>query len=829
VAAWTLVAQTRQSRSIAVLVTFLGHLTIYLSGPGRNSVAGIILLSAGSAFFLLRNRWYYVAALGLVGSYLNHFLLMTQSQSSGAVTEFWVGISVLTVYFLVFALSELFTPESLRREQVPVWFRTMFTSANTVGLLVLGSLAVNGYDFTRDYHHVFRYVLAGALAAFAVVYWRRKNADPLLNVYATKAVAIASFGLAYQFSGATLTVWLAIEAVALLVSARRSGLVVTRLLAFAVAALAFVHGLYAVSVADPIGYADPRFAGRAFQAVAVFVAYLAASLLYERTDWTSRSPAQALIGRSLSSLWWRLDMLSAPPDDGRAHEKPLGGLLFPYIYSGGATLLFMVYARQLVPPEDSGVAAVAACAVLAVAVVLLVSPPFGRVSVALGPVAAAWMVYALADGGPFEYGNPDYMTAAVKAGAVVLVLFVFAEYVRRFGDSRRENSPFVFPPCGYLAWDGPVHEARITAVAQGESNTPVLPFVISAAALLTYCGGAFELTEEGHRALAFGSAAAVIAICAWGFDALHFGAASILFFALGVGIGSFEIGPHADSSLQFAALGTMLSAALACEKRVPGGEFGLAYQRAPLSPYVLYGAWAWLLALFLVGRLDTPAEVYALIGAAIGACVLMNALHLGAWAYAAAGLAVLAHLRWQWLVIDDGTFDPRIPALVLLVVTLGIERYVVWFAMRRISPVLIVAAWLLSIRFGEIESSDAYVAAVWTIAAFGFLGYAIVFRSLTAGVVAVLAGLIASGAEFIYALDVDAGAVALLAGFLPPAAFWIACERLAARRQNAIPVSFSTGITAILVGLPTALLMEMLRHMPVLGEYLVTISWSVLG
>jgi uncharacterized membrane protein len=103
------------------------------------------------------------------------------------------------------------------------------------------------------------------------------------------------------------------------------------------------------------------------------------------------------------------------------------------------------------------------------------------------------------------------------------------------------------------------------------------------------------------------------------------------------------------------------------------------------------------------------------------------------------------------------------------------------------------------------------------------------FRSLTAGVVAVLAGLLASGAEFSYALDERAGAVALLAGFLSPAAFWIVCERLAARKRIEVPAQLSTAATAILVGLPSALLMEMLRHMPVLGEYLVTISWSILG
>ena len=54
------------------------------------------------------------------------------------------------------------------------------------------------------------WALAG-LVAIALGYYTRRHADPLYNVYMTKGVAILSLGLAAQFSGATLTTWLAVH------------------------------------------------------------------------------------------------------------------------------------------------------------------------------------------------------------------------------------------------------------------------------------------------------------------------------------------------------------------------------------------------------------------------------------------------------------------------------------------------------------------------------------------------------------------------------------------------------------------------------------------
>ena len=134
VIAWAFFAQWRQSRVMAVLVTALGHLTFTMSvvseeDLGNYPVVGLVLLAAGSAFFLLRNRWYYVAWLGIVGSYANHFLWMANAEGGDTPFEFWASLGLTASYFTIFALAELFSHEDLRREKIPVAFRTFFRHA----------------------------------------------------------------------------------------------------------------------------------------------------------------------------------------------------------------------------------------------------------------------------------------------------------------------------------------------------------------------------------------------------------------------------------------------------------------------------------------------------------------------------------------------------------------------------------------------------------------------------------------------------------------------------------------------------------------------------
>ncbi|HUW59723.1 MAG TPA: DUF2339 domain-containing protein, partial [Candidatus Bathyarchaeia archaeon] len=406
VVAWAIAAQIRQSKVVAVLVTALGHLTILIStltldSPGPFSMMGLVALSAGSAFFLLRNRWYYVASLGLVGSYANVLVALARGHGVDPYADFAGSMGVLAVFFLIFALAELFSPEELRRKTVPGWFRNAFVTLNTVCFLALGTVVMNSFDFTRGHQDLFRFCSSAVLLMIALGYLRLRAGDPLFNVYFLKSIALFTLALATRYGGNSLSLCLAIEMVAILVSARRSGLLVMRLMAFAVGGIAFVQTLGAVfqiAFGSPVApgalhlttmaYAAPGYVGYVIRAVLGVAAFLLASQLYQRTDWTLRSPRSAPFSPGLLSLCWQLDLVTERPDSFENTEKPYEGLFFPYLYSLAGTILFLAYAFPLVQGGHRfGVMAGFALA-LTVGAALLHSKPFGLTGIALFVLAA---------------------------------------------------------------------------------------------------------------------------------------------------------------------------------------------------------------------------------------------------------------------------------------------------------------------------------------------------------------------------------------------------------------------------------------------------------
>lgn len=386
VATWAIAAQVRQSKIIAVLVTGLGHLTILLSTltldrPGPFAMMGLVALSAGSAFFLLRNRWYYVASLGLVGSYVNDVVALAHSRGGNPYTDFAGSMGVLAIFFLMFALAELFSPEELRRKTIPGWFRNAFVTLNTVALLAIGTVIVSHFDFTRDHQDVFRFAVAAVLMAIGLGYLRLRAGDPLFNVYLVKSVAVATLGLATRYGGNSLSACLAVEMVVLLVSAQRSGLIVMRLMAFGVACVAFSQSLGAAFQMPSMAYAAPGYFEHVVQAVLGVMAFFVSSQLYQRTDWTVRSPRLAAFLPKMSAFCWKLDLIAERPAALKETGKPFGGLLLPYLYAFAGPVLFVAYAFALVQ-NGHGFAVLAGFALaLTVSAAVLNSKPFGLAAV----------------------------------------------------------------------------------------------------------------------------------------------------------------------------------------------------------------------------------------------------------------------------------------------------------------------------------------------------------------------------------------------------------------------------------------------------------------
>lgn len=462
VAGWAGLAQWRKSPVIAGIAMLVGQFTIFLAtatieNPGPYSILGIVFLSIGGAFFLARNGWYAVAGLGLVASYANHFYLMREIESTGAVGEFVTGMAVLSTYFLVYAAAEFLSPEAIRR-RVPFWFRNAFVAFNSIMFLLYGTMTMQGFDFTRDVVELFHYALAAALLAFSIAYLRLRDRDLLHNTYFVKSITAATLGLAMQFDAHTLTASLAIECALLLFAARRTGLIVTRLVALAAGALAIAQGGWTLLMSDSIAYGAEGFFARFAEAGVVLVSLFGAALLYQRTDWSTRSPARLRFSDATNFLLWQFDLVAAPPSSVPNPQKPLQGLLFPFVLATSAALLYAGQSYRLTIPEDWAVALAAGAFTLSIAAWTLRSLPFG---------AAALMLYAMTTGiaslllgdvnVPLFWENPD---AARDEHALLLLLLmspvaVFSE-TRFFGRyaglalHRQQSTPYLL--YGAVAW-----------------------------------------------------------------------------------------------------------------------------------------------------------------------------------------------------------------------------------------------------------------------------------------------------------------------------------------------------------------------------------------
>jgi hypothetical protein len=631
VAAWTIAAQVRQSKIIAVLVTALGHLTVLLSTltldkPGTFAMMGLVFLSAGSAFFLLRNRWYYVASLGLVGSYVNDVVALAHSRGGNPYTDFAGSMGVLAIFFLIFALAELFSPEELRRKTIPGWFRNGFVTVNTAAFLALGTVVMSHFDFTRDHQDIFRFSFAALLMLIGLGYLRLRADDPLFNVYFIKSVALATVALATRYGGNSLSACLAVETAVLLVSARRSGLVVMRLMAFGVACVAFFQSLGVAfqmafgvdlwSTLDParlhltpIGYMAPQYLEHLVRAVLAAVAFLVASQLYQRTDWTVRSPKSAPFDPDTLALCWQLDLIAERPVLAKSTEKPFEGLLFPYLYALAGAVLFLAYAFPLVQDGHRFAVMAGFALVLTVSAALLGSKPFG-----LGAM-----------------------------GSLVLAASVI-----------------------------------------------------------------------GSREL------------------LHLKAI--------------------DLPVAIAGLVAAGAVALASEESRLGKRIGLAFHQHVVSPYLLYGVWAWLTGLFLIKEFPGVNGAFALAPAGVAAAGLFLVLHPTAFAAISGGFALWASVVFLPEVLDHLRVDPirfGVAACVLVVLSLLADRYFSFLRKRTvIAPHLcaglVVNAIIVLLCYFEVSIQREWLMTATALACYGFLAYAAVFSSPAATAVAFAATIYAS-------------------------------------------------------------------------------------
>ncbi|MBI2431540.1 MAG: DUF2339 domain-containing protein, partial [Candidatus Hydrogenedentes bacterium] len=742
------------------------------------------------------------------------------------------AMSVLAVYFLIFALAEYVAPAELRRRAVSFRLRSAYASFNSAAFFVLGYSIMRGFDFARDYTYVFYFALAAVLAVFAFSYWLRRAADPLHNLYFTKAASVATLGFATYFDGAILTATLAVEAVVLLMGARRSGLVVSRLLAHAVAVLAFFHGLYVVfEMPWPATYGDPAFAGMTTSSAVAVLALLVGALLYQRTDWSTRGVGvgtrtdtdgggeglvEWLARRpNLHALLWQHDLVVTAPREGL--NKPLEGLLYPYSYTFGAAILGVLFTNRLLEQVHTAPALGLLALTLTVAGVLLSNKPYTSGALIWAVFGAfAWLLAAFveipADALNFRdhmYDAPRYAEYLVSGVFALLPLLLLAELVR------------LARPQDTTLWLRGRH---------ADDPTP-LPDIYALSAFLVLLTGVIVLAEPGHRLLALAMAAA-----AFGGYALVVPAPAIgtLPFLASVSSAVFFTGEVVDGLPALtlgAALVLLAGAAVLSEQRYLADRHGLRRLQDLAPPYFLYGVVAWLFGVYAVFTWDSPPDVLALLCGGVVLVAVSAVLNPGACGAWSVFLLAWAYAHW---IDASAAASPVLwhgAALGIIVAALAGER---WLHLQ--APQVRVqrwgmhfVAWAAALSYLHDAVPPQWHLALWGLSAFAWLAWAGATRPLSALVFGLLAAILTTFALLAESYGDALRTGPLIAGYSVVILFWLGIERLQA---------WSAGLErtpqwlreqywrSILVSLPCVLLVLMLERIPLLASYYLTISWT---
>lgn len=828
---WLGLAQARRSVWLACGVTLLGHFTVALSThtlavPSRFAIAGLLLLSVASGIFLAKNRWYYVGAAGLLAAYANYAYWLANSPPSGLVADFIGSMGILAAHFVIYALAEVLASDRLRRTMINRWVRALYVSANSACFLGLGLKLMYSFDFTRNHTYVsyFYFSFSAALLALGFLYLKLREKDPLHNTYFTKASAIAVLGLAAAFDGPMLTLSLAIEAAVLLMSARRSGLVVTRLLAFAVGVVALTHGLWTVGwgAAAPV-YGAPGYLPQLISASVAVLAFLFLSELYRRTDWIARSSGIF----TLSEKWQaRLSWLDL--------QRQAPGLQFPYLYACAAGVLTLAYGYHLLPLAFRG-PALSWCALAVAGVgVALRAKPFTVASLAPLAGAVAWWHRAIVDipemgrrvveyDSVVPYAAVNYWTMLAQAMAALVPLIVLAEMARLAAGG--STKLWISLPIRHARQDEHVEGLRFA-------------YAIIAAEMAALAALVFLAPGDRTAALALGALATVSYAALSGAKALGL-ASMLLVFAAAV-LGSFEAVRTGDAEGILGGWGILVGmaaltgTALWSEERYAGPRPGAVFHQDKLAPYFLYGATAWLLGLYLYVEMDGLYGTFALAAAAAVCAALMVPLHARALGLCATGFLVGGLMAWLSEPVRTGTNLWHLAGLAVVAPALVGDRYFAFRdAFRRKVPgaVLVAVAWVASLYYARHIDGRSWQTS-WTVVMSGaMLAYGLYFRSKTAVGLSLFSGLGALADQLARSYGRGMRVRPLIGGYLLLIAFWGAWERLYALAVNrfALPLADKTKrlLEAAFVAIPCVLLVLMLERIPDLSDFYLTISWTV--
>jgi hypothetical protein len=834
ITAWGVVAEWRRSETLAFTVTLLGHFTVGLStltlpDPPGAAVAGLLLLNLGAGYFFARHGWQAVGLAGVLGGYTNYTLWLGYSTPSESLWALAGGMAVLAAYWTIFAVAEYIA--SGRDDVQPSYrVRSAYLGINSGSLVLLGVGLIQNFDAAQPYRFAFLFTCAAVFLAFGLLYRRTRPVDILYGTYLTKASAVFALGLADYFEGSALTLSLAVEAVVLLYSAKRSGLVAPRALAMVAIFVALGQGILsavmnlpAFPIRNHLGYDDPRLLGNLVSIFGAGLGFFYFCFLFERTRW-SAIPSSTL--ENLKALYEesRLNGLVVWPERTQPKQASL---------DEGA-----IY----IEPENSRYIArtIAKTGSLYIGLNMIWLFDIPELTVALALFALAQLVASL----PLSLGA--LATASNVSGIVLLPLWYIiinrshTDAIDRYTDQEYYLASLLTAICLYAMSELlRIYRERFISFAPEHLQRPTWNTISARWAGWSTAGLVLAIwaqSDYDRFALpAVMAIAATLSLYALFTGASQIGKASFFAFFPGalMAIRSMQINNDIAIALPIIAMAWVPP--LMAETRWFAGRQGVLHHQTGNFPIYLHLGTAIVTASWICNYWQGAPQIYALTVASVAAAALTTFLHPRALTITSACYVAFAALLWA---IENTLDTQRLPseidvwsggAVAITAIVLG--RF---FTLRKttedaVPEVLQILSWAMCCMVAFSMAPPEWMLSRELAVAIAFGIYAAFFRSIVSGALSCLSATTATALSVIAAYD-SLGVAPRVAALGLAVLYWFALERaflLAVGRDPITEKLRDLPIRHALVAMPVILLLITLERVPVLSSVYLTIAWTL--
>jgi hypothetical protein len=200
------VAFKRQSIYLTASHLALGYLTALIGGQTVFVLSVLTLLSVITVYFTLKFRWNTLLAIGIILTYLTHFIWTANNPFFGNTLQFGfspqIHLAFILLYTIIFASAELFRSRDIP-EHFPGILNTVLTALFGYGLFALSTFVAQNISIAA-----WQLAASAIFLALSVVFWVREHSVYATFVYAILGYTALSAAIVAQFPQPDFFVWL---------------------------------------------------------------------------------------------------------------------------------------------------------------------------------------------------------------------------------------------------------------------------------------------------------------------------------------------------------------------------------------------------------------------------------------------------------------------------------------------------------------------------------------------------------------------------------------------------------------------------------------------